>query len=227
MDDLPTLLDPTGPPPPDPTVRKKRKYTRKPRKAPDAAGPVILNDAAVSRILGGPAEAPMDLDEGPMSVSGADPEAAELVDQILKYKAAFPEILAAEKVPSRGASREALVIQLDRMKQIVSSKNNSSLVKLGFVSLMQGYEYIGTEYAHLRIYGIAQATRDSEEIDSILKEIALKHDIAKYVEPEARLAFEVLRLTLVLHGKNKADEHLRAYGARAAPEALTKDFADL
>jgi len=153
-----------------------------------------------------------------------DKERDNLITKLKKYQANF-KVLANININFDGKVAY-LKSKLDEFRNTIHTNNIHNVIKTGYVGTIKGIEFLGGK-AGAKLYGLSSMVGQSEEIDSLLKEIECERIGNLNKKPEHRLLLATARCAIVVNQINIQNENLNKFSNEAISEETKTKFEDL
>jgi hypothetical protein len=169
-------------------------------------------------------------------------ERKEIIRQIEAYHRHFPEILnkktekADEAIKSKTAkysgvtSKDKLKEELETIKKRVSGttliKDFGGLFVVGAYAIQDAGTLFGLKLNGPKASLATVVEQNQAMFSSIMKEIACKYDLEKYMEPEMRLGILGIRCIAACHIANTTEEEVRKPVAIAEKQEENKMYQE-
>lgn len=147
-----------------------------------------------------------------------------MLSKINRYKNSF-EVLKGVMIDD-SASMDDLEGKLEEMRLMISTKNSHTIFKTVYVTGVKAVEIVGGKTG-MKLYGLADLTNKSPEIDSILKEIECEIDILNNVSPTNRLIIATVGCAIACDTINRRSEILQSFTKGAVNATINESYKDL
>ena len=116
--------------------------------------------------------------------------------------------------------------KLEDFRNAINNKNTHAIVKTGYLTTVKGLEFVGCK-GGMKLYGLSNMLSQSEEVDSILKELECEMMGGLRLPAHQRLLMVTLSSAMVIDGMNKKSEILNDFTKSEITTEIKSKYEDL
>ena len=153
-----------------------------------------------------------------------DKERSDIIAKLHKYQSSFT-VCAALNI-NFDAKTSVLKCKLEDCRNAVNNKNTHAIFKTTYLTTVKGVEFIGSR-SGMKLYGLSSMLGQSEEVDSILKEMSIEMMGGFRLPAHQRLIMCTLSSAMIINNMNSKAELLNNFTKEPIKEDVQDKYKDL
>ena len=153
-----------------------------------------------------------------------DKERSDIIAKLHKYQSSFT-VCAALNI-NFDAKTSVLKCKLEDCRNAVNNKNTHAIFKTTYLTTVKGVEFIGSR-SGMKLYGLSSMLGQSEEVDSILKEMSIEMMGGFRLPAHQRLIMCTLSSAMIINNMNSKAELLNNFTKEPIKEDIEDRYKDL
>ena len=153
-----------------------------------------------------------------------DKDRQNIINKLRKYQSSF-KVCGDININYEGKT-SYLKNKLEDFRNAINNKNTHAIVKTGYLTTVKGLEFVGSK-GGMKLYGLSNMLAQSEEVDSILKELECEMMGGLRLPAHQRLLMVTLSSAMVIDGMNKKSEILNDFSKTEITPEIKDNYKDL